>query len=262
MESSLSKQLRTAPPSRARTLNLRAMRDSSHHSWTFILCLLCSCVLIESCGSTYFADTAPAPLFTRPWQGNVQANISSQGALYFQAASSLPADWAAYISHEPWSKGSTSDQLLTSIAMGHFWGRDNLLAGAFAGYGWGVHRYGEGFERRNNLANSYDVDSAFGYSNFRMYYVDGYFADVTFGQLDSTLITNAYGFGFRMGYLDTYFTSNSSVTTVTSPARSIYEDVIVFGTLGIEYAQLFAQLLLRFQDGILPIAAGGVRFAF
>ncbi len=224
-------------------------------------------VLLSSCGTSYFVDPVITPLFTGPNQVNAQFDFSTHQVFYFEGAYSLPQNFLLSASYEPWSGAGNTDQNMTSLALGHFWLRDNLIPTVIGGYGWGQHSFGNNYWVHDPFNNEIR-DSAQGLSKFRRFFLEGYISRVSKGFEDSAWLSSSYGFGARADYIDKYFSSDTSVVNVTRPLHPLAADLFIFGSIGIRHIQLYAQLLWRLQsasgielgDGFVSTA--GLQLAF
>ncbi|MDP4199968.1 MAG: hypothetical protein Q8922_08240 [Bacteroidota bacterium] len=235
---------------------------------------------LSSCVTNYFVDPVPTPVFTAPWQGSVQANLSSHGKLFFEAAGSLPSNLVVVASRESWGHDLINDQEMTSIGFGQFRVRDHLTLLALGGFGAGSQRTGP-----NYLARLFNVPARLvdGSSDFHKYFleVEGATTDSInlFGSANPVL-TSSLGFGGRIEYLDRYrFNqtsrvapstgySDTSVTIEKDPKHSLHLDLVSFVSVGISFVQLYGQILLCFPlSGYREyldffVATAGVRLAF
>jgi hypothetical protein len=183
-------------------------------------------------------------------------NATWDRALSYEGALSLPLNYTVIASHEPWIRGLKSDQMLSSIALGYFWPQSDVTYMILGGYGWGSHRVGPDYRIHNPFNDNFGT-SYTGHSDFRKYFLQGNITMLSYsGMLDSSLASSSLGFAGRLEYLDRHLyslsstpygnTLDSAATTIDlEPKRSIGFDIVMFGSIGIEYAQLYAQLLVR-----------------
>src|ERR1035437_10663531 len=126
---------------------------------------------LSSCTTNYFVDPIPTPVFTKPFEGNINAVATWDNKLYFEGSYSLPGDIAVVASRQFWSRGLDKDQEMTSIAAGKFWSLNGVSVLALGGYGAGSHRTGPDYITHMPFNVFYDK-SIEGSSDFRNYLVE------------------------------------------------------------------------------------------
>ncbi len=257
-------------------------------------CLLFSIALVglSSCTTNYLVDPVPTPVFTGPWQGSVQANVTTDSKYCFEGECSLPMNGAIVVSREFWRQGIDQDQQMTNIGLGRFWtsGHSSILL--LGGFGAGSARSGPD-DVISLPFMAYDVGRLDSRSDFRKY-----FAVFEYGVLDTPLVPFSltpvgvsYGIASRIEYLDRYnfsqretsFGSTSDSThsyvedTTTTydnlPKHSWNIDLVAFYAFGVSAFdlpsfQIYTQVLIRIPLGGYQlymdraVATVGVQFSF
>jgi hypothetical protein len=237
----------------------------------------------SSCGA-YFVDPVATPVFTAPWQGNVQINTTTDKKFYFEGAASLPFNLALVASRGFWGHNLINDQEMTSIALGKFWPINNISLLALGGVGEGSQRTGPGY-LTHTFENIYDLLLLDGNSDFRKYFIEFEFARSDSIQLKwfpGLSETNSYGIATRLEYLNLYRfnqttkewsdapTAHPNDTTYSidnAPEHALGLDLVAFVSVGISFVQLYEQFLVRLpisgyvnMDGLVSTA--GLRIAF
>ncbi len=231
-------------------------------------------LLLSSCTSNYFADPIVTPIFSAPWQGEIQGNIDVH-KLSLEGAYSLPLNLAIAASRESWGSGLANDQEMTSFAAGRFWYWGSSSALVLAGFGFGSHRISNALTSTGY--NAAQVESLTGINDFRRYFLQfSVSRDVFPGPFKFSV-----GAAARVNFLDqfrfyesavqwyTIGPPDSNLVVTSSPHRSWQLDLAGFISAGFEYVQIYGQLNLQlpFADNPdypldIPLASAGVRFSF
>jgi hypothetical protein len=254
--------------------------------------LILACGALTSCATSYFVDPVATPVFTTPWQGEVQGSIASHNKIYLEGACALPFNIAIVATRENWAHGLDNDQEMTSLALGHFWpsidSEQTILA--FAGFGAGFHRTGPNFSYNfsgpplqapsvQTLQAVHEIVSQTltGSSDFRKYFVE-------FEYAYSPGKNGSFGLASRLEYLDQYrfdqtidqrisdstITRDTTFTLDNTPKHTLSLDLVAFGSIGISFLQLYGQLLVSLPlhgiygnwDWDVFVATAGIRVLF